>query len=91
MIVGNYVKRFKDANLGMLEGASLNAPYEFHWLWITAVLDNEIVCQTRERGGREMRLPFKRGRVADSAEVTVSDPIFGPTKFKLAPFKATDK
>lgn len=87
MISGNYVDRFEEANLGMLQGASLNAPYEFHWLWITAVEDGHIVCRTRERGGREMRLPFKRGRKHDRAEVTVSDPIFGATKFLVAPFK----
>lgn len=87
MISGVYVERFRDANLGMLQGASLNAPYEFHWLWVTAVEDEHIVCRTRLHGGREMRLLFERLRTHDRAEVTVADPIFGPTKFMVLPFK----
>ena len=87
MITGQYVDRFADANLGMLEGASLNAPYEFHWLWVNAIEDGHIVCSTRERGGRVLRLPIESGPKRDRATATVKDPIFGPTQFHVAPFK----
>lgn len=87
MIVGNYVQTFAEANMGMLEGASLNAPYPFHWVFIKTVEDDHIVCT----GGRvEMRLPFRKTPRGDRAEVTIRDPIFGPTKFEVAPFKRTN-
>lgn len=84
MIVGNYVKSFAEADMGMLEGASLNAPYKFHWVYIKAVEPMHIVCTG---AGEEMRLPYKKTRLGDRAEVVVADPIFGPQRFKVAPFK----
>lgn len=87
MLVGNYVKTFAEADMGMLEGASLDAPYEFHWLYIKSVGGCHIVCTTRERGGREITLAFRKGRGGDRAWVTVQDPVFGPKRFEVAPFK----
>lgn len=87
MIIGQYVKTFKEADMGMLEGASLNAPYEFHWLYIKSVEPNKIICTTHDGGGREMTLQYKNGKHGERAEVTVHDPIFGPLKFSVAPFK----
>lgn len=90
MIVGRYVKTFAEADMGMLEGASLNAPYEFHWVYLKAVDSDHIVCTTREHGGRELQLPFKNTPRGDRASVTIPDPIFGPIKFDVAPFKQSE-
>lgn len=86
MIVGSYVKTFREADMGMLEGASLNAPYAFHWVYITKVERDHIVCTG---AGKELRLPFKKVRGRDWARVTITDPIFGPITFKVAPFLRT--
>lgn len=87
MIVGNYVKTFAEADMGMLEGASLNAPYKFHWVYLIRIDDDHIVCTG---AGEEMRLPFRHIKGRDWADVTVQDPIFGPTKFTVAPFLRRD-
>lgn len=81
---GRYVKTFVEADMGMLEGVSLNAPYEFHWVYVKAVDGSHIVCTG---AGREMRLPFRRTRRGDRARVTVEDPIFGPVDFEVHPFR----
>lgn len=87
-IIGRYVKTFADANMGMLEGASLNAPYKFHWVFVTAVEDDHIVC---DGAGEKMRLPISRMGDREFSEVTIQDPIFGPLKFKVAPFKRDER
>lgn len=84
MIVGRYVETFDDADMGMLEGASLNAPYAFHWVFVKSVAPDQIICTG---AGKEMRLPRRKVRGRDSCEVVVQDPIFGPTKFQVLPFK----
>ena len=86
-ITGKYVKTFRDADMGMLEGASLNAPYKFHWVYVKAVEDDHIVCQG---GGEELRLPYRQTPRGDRAEVTVRDPLFGPLKFEVHPFRRDD-
>ncbi len=83
-IIGNYVKKFADADMGMLEGASLNAPYKFHWVYIQRIDGRELVVQA---GGEEMRLPWRATARGDRAKVTVRDPIFGPIEFQVHPFK----
>lgn len=88
MIIGQYVSSFAEATHGMLEGASLDAPYKFHWVKVLHVENGQLVCTG---GGEQMRLPIKRRGNRDSAEVTVRDPIFGPTKFKVAPFKGEER
>lgn len=90
MIIGKYVQRFKDADIAMLDGVSLNAPYEFHWLFITSVTPETIVCRTRENGGREITLKYFACGARDLAEVTVEDPIFGPMKVTVIPFKRNE-
>lgn len=90
MIIGKYVASFTEADMGMLQGASLNAPYEFHWLYVKAIEGKEIVFMTQDRArGREIRAPLKvrKDRKRQFSIVTVSDPIFGPIKFEVAPFK----
>jgi hypothetical protein len=87
-IVGNYVKTFAEADMGMLEGASLNAPYKFFWVYVSAVEKDHIVCTG---GGQEMRLPYRRTRLGDRAKAIVQDPVFGPIEFKVAPFKRRDE
>ncbi len=83
MIIGKYKKHFRDADMGMLQGASLNAPYKFHWVFLTAVEDDHIACT----GAREeMRLPYRTTPAGDRAKVTVQDPIFGPIEFEVHPF-----
>lgn len=82
-IVGRYVKTFAEANMGMLEGASLNAPYAFHWVYLKSIEGRHIVCTG---AGIEMRLPFKHSSGRDKATVTVQDPVFGPVNFTVAPF-----
>jgi hypothetical protein len=84
MIIGKYVKRFTEADMGMLQGASLNAPYKFHWVYIKDVEAGHIVCLG---AGVEMRLPYRSTRQGDRAHVTVQDPVFGPIKFEVHPFK----
>lgn len=82
-IVGNYVKTFAEADMGMLQNVSMNAPYAFHWVYLKRVDGLHIVCTG---AGKEMRLPYRRSGGRDLAEVTMQDPVFGPTKFKVAPF-----
>jgi len=82
-IRGHYVDTFAEANMGMLIGASLNAPYAFHWVYLKSIDGRHIVCTG---AGIEMRLPFKRSSGRDKATVTVQDPIFGPVNFTVAPF-----
>ena len=82
-VVGRYVPSFADADLGMLLGASLNAPYPFHWLELQSIDGDELVCTG---AGAELRLPIQRTRHGDRARVTVRDPIFGPLEFAVAPF-----
>lgn len=84
MISGRYVRTFAEANMGMLEGASLNAPYKFHWIENVECDGEHIRCTG---GGEAMRLRVRRTRAGDRATVTVQDPIFGPIKFQVAPFK----
>jgi hypothetical protein len=83
-IVGKYVTTFAEADMGMLEDASLNAPYKFHWVYLKSIEGDHIICTG---GGDEMRLPFKSTPRGDRAIVTVHDPIFGPTLFEVHPFK----
>ena len=87
MIVGCYVRRFADADMGMLEGSSLNAPHEYHWVTDVRVEGESIVCKG---AGKPMRLPFRRTARGDRAVVTVTDPIFGPIKLDVHPFKRSD-
>ncbi|BAQ50374.1 hypothetical protein [Methylobacterium aquaticum] len=83
-ICGRYVDTFAEATHGMLEGASLDAPYKFHSVKVLRVEGAELVCTG---AGEEMRLPVRRRGKREFSEVTVRDPIFGPLKFKVAPFK----
>ncbi|MEH3046490.1 hypothetical protein [Sphingomonas adhaesiva] len=87
VIVGRYVSRFVDADMGMLEGASLNAPYAFHWVTDVTVDGNQIVCKGADK---PLRLPFRRTPRGDRATITIQDPIFGPTKFEVHPFKRSE-
>jgi len=87
VISGRYVKHFADADMGMLEGASLNAPYKFHWLYVQGVDGDHIICTG---AGEPMRLPFKSTPRGDRARVTVHCPIFGATEFEVHPFKQTE-
>lgn len=84
MITGHYVKTFAEADMGMLEGASLNAPYKFHWVYITRVETDHIVCTG---AGQEMRLFYKSTGQGDRAQVWITDPFFGRIKFAVLPFK----
>ena len=88
MICGKYVKTFAEADMGMLNGASTNAPYEFHWVYLKAVEKDHIVCMA---GRSELRLPYRKTSAGDRAEVTVKDPIFGPIKFPVHPFRRSDE
>ena len=87
MIIGNYVSSYEGADMGMLDGASLNAPYPFHWVYLKAVEADELVCVG---AGNEMRLPIRRHRRGRRAQVPVNDPIFGPTLFIVEPFLQRD-
>lgn len=82
-IVGNYVKTFAEADMGLLQDVSMNAPYAFKWVYLKRLDGQHIVCTG---AGKEMRLRYRRRGGRDVAEVTVQDPIFGPLKFKVAPF-----
>lgn len=82
-IVGNYVKTFAEADMGLLQGVSMNAPYAFKWVFLKRLHGHHIVCTG---AGKEMRLPYRRRGGRDVAKVTINDPIFGPQKFKVAPF-----
>ena len=82
-ISGRYVRTFAEANMGMLEGASLNAPYNFHWVYLKSIEGDNIVCTG---GGKELRLPFRRTSRGDRARVTVQDPVFGDVEFEVHPF-----
>jgi len=84
VIVGRYVKTFAEADMGMLQGANLNAPYKFHWLFIKAIEGDVLVCTG---GSKEMRLPIQRTSRGDRTTVTVQDPIFGPVNFVVLPFR----
>lgn len=87
IIVGRYVDRFAQGDMGMLEGASLNAPYKFFWVFLKSVGPDHIVCV----GDREeMRLPYKTTNGRDRAEIVVQDPLFGPIKFPVLPFLRSD-
>ncbi|WP_339347791.1 hypothetical protein [uncultured Sphingomonas sp.] len=86
-VVGRYVRRFADADMGMLEGASLNAPYAFHWVTDVRVDGASIVCKG---AGKPLALPFRRTAHGDRATITINDPIFGPTKFEVHPFKRSE-
>lgn len=88
-ICGTYVKTFSEATHAMLQGASMNAPLPFHWVKVervdSAVGHGILVCSG---AGQEYRLPIHAGRGSEWAgPITVKDPLFGPVKFKLAPFK----
>ncbi|WP_374553221.1 hypothetical protein [Sphingobium yanoikuyae] len=84
-VSGKYVRTFHEANMGMLDNVSLNAPYPFFWVTIEQVDENHIACI----GGHEkMRLPFMRTTRGDVARVTMQDPIFGPLQFNVLPFLA---
>lgn len=82
-VSGKYVRSFAEADMGMLDGVSLNAPYPFFWVYIQSVEPNEIVCTG---GGTPMRLRYRKTKRGDIAEVTIKDPIFGPLKFNVLPF-----
>jgi hypothetical protein len=83
-VVGRYVATFNEADLGMLEGASLNAPYAFHWVKVHRVEGKTLVCSA---AGDVMHLAIRRKHGRECAGIIFSDPVFGPTSFKLAPFK----
>lgn len=82
-VTGQYVRRFRDADMGMLDGVSLNAPYPFFWVYLKSVEADHIVCSG---GGKEMRLPYRRTTRGGMATVTIKDPIFGPLQFNVLPF-----
>lgn len=84
-VVGQYVQTWAEADLGMLEGASLNAPYKFHWVTVHRTEGKLLVCSG---AGKLMKLQIQRSKNGrETARIVISDPIFGPTSFKLAPFK----
>ena len=82
-ISGRYVRTFAEADTGMLEGVSLNAPYPFFWLELKLIEGSQLVCVG---AGEEMRLPFRHTRRGDRALVTIQDPIFGPLEIEVLPF-----
>jgi hypothetical protein len=82
-VTGRYMKTFAEADMFMLDGVSLNAPYEFFWGDLIAVETNHIVCTG---AGKEMRLPYRSTGRGDRATIVVQDPIFGPTKYEVHPF-----
>lgn len=84
MVSGRYVKTFAEADMGMLDNISLNAPYKFFWVYLKEVGKDHIICTG---GGEEMRLDFRRTRKGDVASVVIQDPLFGPQKFDVLPFK----
>jgi hypothetical protein len=67
----------------MLDGVSLNAPYDFFWVHLKRIEGTHLVC---DGAGKEMRLPFKRTARGDRATVLVEDPLFGPQRFEVHPF-----
>lgn len=81
-LVGKYVRSFAEADTGLLQGVSLNAPYDFFWVQLQRVEGDQIICTG---AGKEMRLPIRRGRTCELAKVTVEDPLFGPQQFDVAP------
>lgn len=82
-VLGRYVRTFAEADMGMLEGVSLNAPYDFFWVYLKAVERDFVVCTG---GGKEMRLPYRSTKRGDRAKVTLQDPLFGPIEFEVHPF-----
>lgn len=86
MVIGRYVARFADANMGMLEGVSLNAPYKFHWVYIKKIDGKTLFCRA---GQDEIAIKFRAMRDRDEASVVIEDPIFGKLRFKVLPFYST--
>lgn len=82
-ICGRYVATFAEADTGLLQGVSMNAPYPFFWVHLLRIEGDQLVCTG---AGEEMRLPIRRRRERqERASVTIQDPIFGPQKFDVAP------
>ncbi|MGD9670302.1 MAG: hypothetical protein AB7U75_14890 [Hyphomicrobiaceae bacterium] len=86
MIVGNYVKKFSDANYAMPEGMSMNAPYKFHWLRVESSDGRSATCYG---GDEKMVLLIRKDKKKrmEYVKMTVQDPIFGPQNFKAYPFQ----
>jgi hypothetical protein len=87
VLSGHSVATFAEATHGLLEGASLNAPYPFHWVEVQRVEGRTLVCTG---GGKPMRLPFRKTPLGERASVTIQDPFFGPQRFPVRPFKRED-
>jgi hypothetical protein len=88
MISGKYVDTFAEATHGMLDGVSLNAPYPFFWGKIKEVAPDHIVFIG---DGEEMRLAIsKRRGGGEQSVVTIQDPLFGPQRFPVLPFKGEE-
>lgn len=87
MIIGNYVRTFAEADWGMLDRVSLNAPYPFFWVRLISVEPGHILCTG---AGKEMRLAYRATRSGDRARITMKDPLFGPQQFDVLPFKERD-
>lgn len=95
MISGNYCDTFAEATHGMPDGISLNAPYKFHWVKVVRVEGETLHCTG---GGEPFALPIKKlrhgtrdnWRKREYVEITIPDPIFGPQKFKVLPFKGEE-
>ncbi|MET0528616.1 MAG: hypothetical protein ABW003_09770, partial [Microvirga sp.] len=68
MISGKYVETFSDATHGKLEGATRKDPFEFHWVEVVRVENDELICRG---AGALMRLPVKRRGTREFSEVTM--------------------
>lgn len=88
MITGTYVDTFAEATHAMLNNVSTNAPYPFLWLKIERVEVEHIVCTAR---GEEHRLPYRSTGAGDMSSIVMQDPIFGPTRYPVVPFKGEEQ
>jgi hypothetical protein len=89
MISGQYVKTFDEATHGMLDGANLNAHYDFYWAKITKIEGSTLHVKVN---GKDKEFPFQRTKNGDRARVSVQDRyrLFPPQSFWMVPFKGTE-
>lgn len=88
MISGRYVKTFDEATHAMLDGANLNARYDWYWFKIDKIGGRTIFGVA---GGTPITVKFRRTKNGDRGTVTVRDMIFGDLKFPIVPFNGNEK
>lgn len=86
-ISGVLVQTFAEADYGLLDGVSMNAPYDFHWVIVTSVEDGELLCTG---GGKPMRLPIRQTPTGERATVKIDDFLFGEQAFEVFPLRKAD-